>query len=105
MCSFELLMMDGKPRLKHVERLTEINKLRNVASCWLYCANISVTHGPVNVTFKVSKSLALRPDRLVPPVFIREVVDTTAVLEQVEKKRFSRWRGSNTSSSVAHSVA
>ena len=30
---------DGrKNRLKHVERLTEINKLRNVASCWLYSA-------------------------------------------------------------------
>ena len=27
MCSFELLMMDGKNRLKHVERLTEIDKL------------------------------------------------------------------------------
>ena len=25
-------------RLKHVEHLTEINKLRNVASCWLYSA-------------------------------------------------------------------
>jgi len=33
-------MMDGKTRLKHVERLTEINKLRNVASCWFYSANI-----------------------------------------------------------------
>ena len=30
---------DGrKPRLKHAERLTEINKLWNVASCWLYSA-------------------------------------------------------------------
>jgi len=25
--TFELLMMDGNPRLKHVERPTEINKL------------------------------------------------------------------------------
>jgi hypothetical protein len=40
MCSFELLMMDGKTRLKHVERLTEINKLWNVASCSLYSANL-----------------------------------------------------------------
>jgi len=39
MCSFELLMMDGKNRLKHVQRLTEINKLRKVASCWLYSEN------------------------------------------------------------------
>ena len=32
---------DGrKNRLKHVERLTEINKLWNVASCWLYTANV-----------------------------------------------------------------
>jgi len=27
-------------RLKHVQRLTEVNKLRNVASCWLYSTNI-----------------------------------------------------------------
>jgi len=40
MCSFELLMMEGKTRLKHVEHRTEINKMRNVASCWLYSANI-----------------------------------------------------------------
>jgi len=31
-----------KTRLKHVERLTERNKLWNVASCWLYSANIHV---------------------------------------------------------------
>ena len=32
---------DGRKNcLKHVERLTEINKLWNVASCWLYSANI-----------------------------------------------------------------
>ena len=31
---------DGrKTRLKHEERLTEINKLWNVESCWLYSAN------------------------------------------------------------------
>ena len=33
-------MMDGKKnRPKLVERLTEINKLWNVPSCWLYFAN------------------------------------------------------------------
>jgi len=42
-CSFELLTMDGKNRLKHVQRLTEINKLWNVASCWLYSANFDIT--------------------------------------------------------------
>jgi len=32
---------DGrKNRLKHVEGLTEINKLGNVASCWLYAAKV-----------------------------------------------------------------
>jgi len=42
MCSFELLMMDGKKRLKHVQRLTKINKLSNVASCWfVLCEYIS----------------------------------------------------------------
>jgi hypothetical protein len=46
MCSFELLMMDGKknPRLKHVQRLTEINKFEKrcillVVLCeWIYLA-------------------------------------------------------------------
>ena len=45
-------MMDGKPRLKHVERLTEIKKFLNVASFWLYTANILAMHGPMNVKFK-----------------------------------------------------
>ena len=43
---------DGrKTRLKHLQRLTEINKLWNVASCWSYSANIQVLamHGPMNV--------------------------------------------------------
>ena len=41
---------DGrKIRLKHVERLTEINKLWNVTSCWLYSANILAMHGHMNV--------------------------------------------------------
>ena len=41
---------DGrKNRLKHVERPTEINKLWNVASCWLYSANILAMHGFMNV--------------------------------------------------------
>jgi len=44
---------DGrKTRLKHVEHLTEINKLRKVASCWLYSANILAMHGPMNVKNK-----------------------------------------------------
>jgi len=41
---------DGrKTRLKHVQRLTEINKLWNIASCWLYFANILAMHGPMHV--------------------------------------------------------
>jgi len=44
-------MTDGKSCLKHAERLTEINKLRNVASCWLYSENILAMHGPINVKF------------------------------------------------------
>jgi len=44
-------MMDEKNRLKYVERLTEINKLRKVASCWLYSANILAMHGAMNVKF------------------------------------------------------
>ena len=42
-------MMDGKNRLKHVERLTEIKKLIKVASCSLYSENIFAMHGPINV--------------------------------------------------------
>ena len=49
MCSFELLMMDRKTRLKHVQRLTEINKLWNIASFWLYSANILAMLEPMNV--------------------------------------------------------
>ena len=37
--------------MKHVEHLREINKLRNVASCWLYSTNILAMHGPMNVKF------------------------------------------------------
>ena len=44
---------DGrKNRLKHVERLTEMDKLRNVASCWLSSENIVAMHGHMNVKFK-----------------------------------------------------
>jgi len=43
---------DGrKTRLKHVERLTEIYKLRNVTSCWLYSANILAMYGTMNIKF------------------------------------------------------
>jgi len=49
MCSFELLVMDGKPVVKHVERFTEISKLSNVASCWLYFGNILAMLGPMKV--------------------------------------------------------
>jgi len=47
---------DGrKARLKHVEYLIGINKLRNIMSCWLYSENILAMHGPMNVKFtKVS---------------------------------------------------
>ena len=41
---------DGrKNRPKHVEHLTEINKLWNGASCWLYSANILAMRGHMNV--------------------------------------------------------
>ena len=40
--------------LKHVQRLTEINKPRNAASSWLYSANILAMHGPMNVRKKRS---------------------------------------------------
>jgi len=41
---------DGrKNRLKHVQHLTEINKLWNIASCWLYCTNTLAMHWTMNV--------------------------------------------------------
>jgi len=44
---------DGrKNRLKHVESLTEINKLWNVASRCLYSENLLAMHGSMNVIFK-----------------------------------------------------
>jgi len=43
---------DGRwNRLKHVERLTEMNKLRNDASCWLYSEIILAMHGHMNIKF------------------------------------------------------
>jgi len=41
---------DGrKTRLKHVDHFTEINKLWNIASCWLYSTSILAMHGTMNV--------------------------------------------------------
>jgi len=40
-----------KNRPKHVQHFTEINKLSNVASCWLYFGNMLAMHGPMNVKF------------------------------------------------------
>jgi hypothetical protein len=48
-------MMDGKNRLKHVKRLTGINRLRKVVSCWLYSENILAMPGHMNVKFKSTK--------------------------------------------------
>jgi len=76
MCSFELLMMDGKTRLKHVERLTEINKLRNVASCWLYSANILAMHGPMNVKLMTISYLWVLGLSIVPVKSCRENKNT-----------------------------
>jgi len=42
---------EQKNRLKYVERLTEINKLRNVTLFWLYSANILAMHRTMNVKF------------------------------------------------------
>ena len=46
-----------KTRLKHVQRLTEINKLWNVASCWLYSANILAMRRHMNVKLRYSHDL------------------------------------------------
>jgi len=52
---FRPILLPGD-RVKHVERRTEINKLRNVAPCWLYSANILAMRGRRNVKKKVYQS-------------------------------------------------
>jgi len=55
---------DGrKTRLKHVERLTEIKKLWNVASCWLYSAYILAMHGSMNVKFRIWIGIETKRER------------------------------------------
>jgi len=49
MCSFWAPDDGWINRLKHAEHLTEINELRNVSSCRLYCENVLVMHGHMNV--------------------------------------------------------
>ena len=44
-----------------VQRLTEINKLWNVASCWLYSVNIFAIHGHMNVKSLIFRSLSMNP--------------------------------------------
>jgi len=51
-----------KNRLKHVEHLTETNKLWNVASCWLYSANILAMHGPTNFKCEINRPCSLLND-------------------------------------------
>jgi len=56
---------DGRKNrlIVHVERLTEINKLWNVASFWLYSENILAMNGPMNVTCINGPSERLRIKR------------------------------------------
>jgi len=61
MCSFELLIDGRKYRLKRVERLTGINKVRNVAFYWLYS---------VNIKLKLN-SVALVRERTIPTEYSR----------------------------------
>jgi len=53
MCSFWAPDDGRKNHLKHVDRLTEINKLRKAASCWLYSEIVFAMHGPMNVKLYV----------------------------------------------------
>jgi len=48
---YVLLAARSSNGLKHVERLTKINKLRKVASYWLYSEKILAMHGSINVKF------------------------------------------------------
>ena len=53
MCSFWTPGDGRKNCLNHVERLTEINKFWNAASCWLYSANVLAMHGPMIVKWRI----------------------------------------------------
>jgi hypothetical protein len=49
---------DGRRNhLKHVERFIEINKLSNVAPCWLNFGNILKIHGLMNIKWITSTSV------------------------------------------------
>ena len=49
-------------RLKHAERLTEINKLENRCIFWLYSENILGMHGPMNVKSTAMEFILKRRD-------------------------------------------
>jgi len=74
---------DGrKNRLKHVDYLKEINKLRNVASCLLYSANIRVLamHGPMNVKrINVKPTPCCIPEQRSPHFVVLSVVPGQAL--------------------------
>ena len=54
--------MDGKTLLKHVECLTQINELRNVASFWLYSENILEMHGLMNAKKIITEHIFVTAD-------------------------------------------
>jgi len=53
MCSFELLMTDGKPVWNMQSVVQKQINLRKVASRWLYSENILAMHGPMNVKLHI----------------------------------------------------
>jgi len=77
-----LLTMHGHRNLKSVQRLTEINKLWNIASCWLYSENILMMHGPINVrcTYKTSWGWTLGCSKHAEDTIIKTVTKNVCIL-------------------------
>jgi len=90
MCSLKLLMMDRKTRLKHVERLTEIKKLWNVASCWFYSANI-LKYFSRKLPWRPNFTMSIMLGRHVPGSNIRNisVKTATSTVDETQSPKYS----------------
>ena len=91
---------DGrKNRRKHVERLTEINKLRKLASCWFYPENILAMHGTVNVKHTQNSALIQ-----LSPVNKQTILTTDRFSIRLSLFRYcstKKWQGPNLHKAVS----
>ena len=84
---------DGrKNRLKHVERLAEINKLWKVACCWLYSENF-LKYFSRNLPWRPHFTTSIRLWRHVPGSNIRNIrvktVTATLTVDETQSPKYS----------------